>query len=276
MAKGYALKNDSGQVLDGNGNILLSVNFIPYAFHARDATSGKNYVAGGYDAPAADADLTQASLTVVVGDADAAEGAHAFIVSGGNGSTDGSDLVLTVSGTSITDAGVRTAADSEVIEATAEVSPLDTYFETTKKWIGLVTYTLSSTAGTAFSYTFNYGLAKYDDLGNRNFTVVGFEATGLANQNDSGFNVGLIHHKSTGWTYSAAAFVPGTGFITDMNSVYVTEKNLVDGKPFAFKLSPLSQAIVGNNGEGIIIQTDTASSNSVSYMNIRVDVMITS
>jgi len=267
---GYALTNENGEVVDGNGMILSGTSFREYNFHARDAAMGTNYVGGFYFAPAADADLTQASLTVTLGGSNTPIGAHAFIVSSGNGTTDGSDLVLTVSGTSITDGGVRATSDTEVIEATAETSPVNTYFETTKKWIGTVTFTLSSTGGTTFDYTFNYGVTKYDDFGNRNFTVTFFEATGLANANDAGFDVKLLHHKTTGWTYSAAAFDPAGTVITGMNATYVTEIDLDSGEQFAFKRTGLSTIVTGDNGEGIMIQVITGANNSVSYMNMSI------
>lgn len=243
-----------------------------FTYHARDAATGVNFSAGFYDSNVADANLTQASLTVTHGGADVPYGAHAFIVSGGNGTTDGSDLVLTVTGTSITDAGVRNAADSEVIEATAATSALDSYYETSKKWIGTITFTLSSTGGVTFNYDFNYGLAKYEDFGNRDFTVTDFEAVGLANANDAGFNVELMEHSATGWTFHATAFVPGNGVVVSMNTDYVTETDLDAGEQFSYKRSGLSTAISGSSGEGILVRVTTGTNNSVSYMDSHIGI----
>ncbi len=88
-----------------------------YFFTSPVGSSGTYYKAGFYDLVSADANLTQASTTVTLGSANHPYAAHAFIVSGGNGTTDGSDLVLTVSGTSITDAGVRATSDTQVVVA---------------------------------------------------------------------------------------------------------------------------------------------------------------
>lgn len=236
-----------------------------------DAGAAGEYFLGGYYAYATtDANLTNASTTVTHGGANVPYAAHAFIISGGNGSTDGSDLVLTVTGTSITDAGTRTAADSEVIEATAATSPVDTYFETTKKWLGTVTFTLSSTGGSTFSYDFNYGFAKYEDIGNVDFTITGFEAVGLAGANDGGFNIELLHHTATGWTYAATGFVAGGTVLLDMGSIYSTEQDIDNDQPFAFKRTGLSTAVSGSGSEGYVIRTTTGTNNAVSYLNAHV------
>lgn len=241
-----------------------------YTFAARTSSTGTYFLGGFYKFSAADANLTNLSLTVILGSVNHPYAAHAFIVSGGNGTTDGSDLVLTVTGTSITDSGTRTTGDSEVIEATAGDSALNSYFETTKKWIGQVTFTLSSTGGTTYSYDFNYGFAKYDDLYNNNFTIEDFELVGLANVSDSGFNVELLYHNSTGWTYSAAAFVAGNTPLVDINATHGAEKDLIAGEQFAFKDVGLSAHVIGSNGEGYLIRITQGANNSISYLNVHV------
>jgi len=278
----YALFSQYGavQLISDNANwqiITRTALQIPVlqnnAFTTQGIGNGTFYTAGFYRAPAADANLTNAAPTVAYGTAASAYGAHAFAVSGGNGSTDGSDLVLTVSGTSITDAGVRTTSDSEVIVATATSSALNTYYETTKKWLGPVTYTLTSTGGTTFNYDFNYGLAKYEDLGNRVFKITQFEVTGLAGATDAGFNVALLHHHSTGWTYSAAAFVPGDGAIVALATDYSTDRSLVNGEAFAYKRTGLSTLIDGSSNEGYIVRITTTVNNSIEMLNSSVGVL---
>ncbi len=248
--------------------------FKSFTFVARDAATGLSYSGGFYDVSSVDANLTQASLTVTLGTANNPYGAHVFAVAGGAGLTDGSDLILTVTGTSITDGGTRTTSDSEIVVATATSASTDDYFETSKKWIGQVVYTLSSTAGTAFSFDFNYGFAKYDDFGNRDFIITDFEAVGLGNKNDSGFNVELLHHQTTGWTYAATGFVPGSGAIVDMNSLYSTEQDIVNGEDFAVKRTGLTELINGANGEGALIRITTGVANSVSYMNSHIGAIL--
>ncbi len=245
-----------------------------YSFRSRDVATGKNYMAGFYSAPADDANLNAGGPTITLGGADHPYAAHAFIVSSGNGTTDGSDLVLTVSGTSITDAGVRQAADSEVIEPTCEVSATDTYFETIKKWIGTVTFTLTSAGGGTFSYTFNYGLCKYEDFGNRHFTLTDFEFVGLADANDSSFDIEVLHHKTAGWVYSAAAFVPGAAALYKQTTIHSTESDLDNGEPFAFKRFSLSDIIEGGSVEGILVRVTTGAAKSIAYMDCHIGVVI--
>jgi hypothetical protein len=260
-------------LIGGAGSLSASnIVYKSYDYSSRTGASGTEYVGGFYDYSAADANLTNAATTVNFGTANNPYAAHAFIVSGGNGSTDGSDLVLTVSGTSIDDAGTRTPADSEVIEPTAAVSAANTYFETTKKWLGQVTFTLSSTGGTTFSYDFNYGLCKYEDFGNRSFKVDEFEATGFCNATDTGFDLRLLHHKTTGWTYSAAAFAPTPTVVAAQTTVHGTESDLTAGEQFAFKRTGLDELVDGIGSEGIIIEVTTSTNNAISAMTCHVGV----
>ena len=238
-----------------------------YTFASRTAAAGEYFLGGYYDYDVADANLTNASTTVAHGSANHPYAAHAFVVLGGVGTTDGSDLVLTVSGTSITDAGVRTPADTQIIVADGTTVALDEYYETDKKWVGQVTYTLSSTGGTTFALDFNYGYAKYEDFNNSDVTLRGIEFVGLTNASDTAFNVEMIHHSDTGWTYSAAAFQAGNTPIADMNTDHGTEQDLTAGEQFAWKRATLSSDIQSSASEGLIIRVTTGTVNSVSYMN---------
>jgi hypothetical protein len=232
------------------------------------------YTAGFYEAPAADADLTQANLTQTLGTANKSEAAHAFLVASGAGVTDGSDLIITVTGISITDAGVRNATDSEVIVADATAMSTDEYFETTKKWLGQITYTLSSTAGTAYNATFNYGFAKYEDYGNRGFTVTDFEVVGLSGANDTDLDIILFHHHSTGWTYNAAAFVPGGTKICQMSTDHSTDDQIFSSEHFAYKRASLSTSVDGSGIEGVVVLVTSSANNAVEYANIHIGVTL--
>jgi hypothetical protein len=243
-----------------------------YGFTSQGVGADTYYVAGYYDAPAADANLTQASLTQTHGSANGCYAAHAFIVAALAGVTDGTDLILTVTGTSITDAGVRAAGDSEVIVADATAAALNTYYETTKKWIGQITFTLSSTAGTAYNFDFNYGFAKYEDFGNHNFTTLGFEIVGEAGATDATFNVTLYKHCSADWNYSAAAFSPTPTVIVDLQTVHNTEYSTISGDPFAFKRFPLSTTVSGSTSEGVIVKIVTGQNNTVQSSDIHIGV----
>ena len=226
------------------------------------------YAGGFYEAPAADADLTDGNLTQTLGTANKAEGAHAFLVASAVGTTDGSDLVITVTGISITDAGARNGSDSEVIVADATAMSTDEYFETTKKWLGQITYTLSSTAGGTYAATFNYGFAKYEDYGNRDFKLTDFEVCGFAGANDADFDIILYHHSSADWTYHATAFTPGGTIICQLTADYSTDDKLYSAEPFAYKRSGLATSVSGSGSEGIVVDIITTANNAVEYATI--------
>jgi hypothetical protein len=243
--------------------------FKSYTFVARDAASGENFQAGFYNYATAKATLTiGGTVTQTHGGDNVPYASHAFVVASGAG---GADLVLTVSGTSITDEGVRTTEDSQIIVADTDAASTNEYFETSKKWLGTITYTLTGSAG---EFTFNYGTCKYEDFGNRNFTVTDFESIGLANATDAGFEIELIHHKAIGWTYAASGFVAGTTPILSMNTIHSTEQDLDNGEPFAFKRFGLITIVNGEDSEGLIIRVTTGTNNSVSYMDTHIGVSI--
>jgi len=246
-----------------------SVSFKSYAI-ADLGNSGTHYAGGFYEAPAAHVVLTiGGAVTQTLGSAGEMKAAHAFCVASGAG---GTDLVLTVTGISIASDGTRNDSDSEVIVADADAATTDQYFETTKKWLGQVTFTLTGAAG---AFTFNYGFVKYEDFGNRDFTLTDFEMTLHGSANETGFDVQLLHHKATGWTYSAAAFEPGTGAVvsslTDNSS---TNDNFTSGDYAAYKRAGLTTAIMGNDGEGTIIRMITAVNNSVSHGTLHIGVTV--
>ncbi len=265
------------------GSMLVEITHDPgtvevhksYTFVARDVASGIAYQGGFYEAPAADTTLTQASLTQTLGSALVAYGAHAFLVAAGNGTTDGSDLVITITGTSIDENGVRNGGDSEVIDANADSSALNAYFETTKKWIGQITFTLSSTGGGTYSCDFNYGFCKYDDFGDVDYTLRTIECVGVCDSTDTGFNFELLHHKITGWTYHATAFVPGTTPLESWVDTYVTETKLLAGQPFAMKLTELTHVIAALAAtEGVLIRTTTSVNTAIAYMDAHITITV--
>ena len=246
--------------------------FKDYSFSSPSGGSGVYYVGGFYKYSAADANLNQGSTTVNLGTANIAYGAHAFLVAGAAGTASGGSgaVIITVTGTSITDAGARSAADSETIVSDITAMSTDEYFETTKKWIGQVTYTLDvgATGHTAYAADFNYGFVKYEDMGNIDFTVTQFEITGRAGANDASFNVKLYKHTSSGWTYDAAAFVPTPTTIVALQTDYNTEYQLANGEAFAYKRTGLSTAVTGSGSEGVIIEITTGANNAVENANI--------
>jgi hypothetical protein len=276
-----------GGIYQGGGKDFIRPGYVgarfltwkSFGYNSQESGAGDvDYLAGFYDAPTSDTTLTQASTTVDYGDTNQPYAAHAFIVSGGDGITDGSDLVLTVSGTSINDNAVRTVNDTQVIVADCTASTVNTYHETSKKWIGPMTFTLSSTGGTAFSYSFNYGFCKYEDFGNRDFLVTDFEMVGLAGANDTAFDIKLLHHDpDSPWTYAATGFdpEPQNETICDLQDDHVQEFELSNGDYFAYKRADLAHEVLGRrNDEGVIIKVTVGALRSVSFSDAHIGVVI--
>jgi hypothetical protein len=245
-------------------NIVPSIG-VYKSYSAAAFDSGAHYVGGFYNFSATAATLTiGGTVTQTFGAATQSNAAHAFIVASGAG---GVDLVLTVTGISINDAGGRNPADSEIIVADTDTATTNQYFETTKKWLGQITYTLTGAAG---SFVFNYGLVKYDDFGNRNFVVTDFEVTGLAAANEAGLDIELLHHESTAFVYSAGAFVPNATPLISLVGDHATDNQVDTADNFAYKRAGLALAIAGASNEGIIIRVTTSTNNSMAYMNFHV------
>lgn len=268
------------RVRDGEGNIFLrhQNETKSYNFNSPSGSSGIFYIAGFYDWPAADANLDEGSLTVTHGAANISYAAHAGLVAAAAGATDAGTVSIVVSGTSIDDDGTRSAADSETIVADITAMSTNAYYETVKKWLGTITYTLTGAGGAAtFNADFNYGFAKYEDFANQDFSVSSLECVGRAGANDTGFNIRLFHHNTADWTYSAAAFVPGptagdASELANMNTTHSTEKNLNSGDPFAYKRVDLNTDVDGDNGEGVVVEITTGANRAVEAMDVHIGV----
>ena len=232
---------------------------------------GVYYMGGFYHADDAHSVLTYGgTVTRTFGTNGRAYGAHAFIVASAAGTGTGS---IVVSGTSVTDAGVVTPADTETVVADVSALSTNCYHETEKKWIGQITYTLTG-AASGGTVTFNYGFSKYEDFGNIDFTALGFELTGVGGATDGDINFELMHHTSTGWTYHASAFAPGNSAIASLLDDYGTAGNdIVKDMPFAYKRIPLSVAVAGSGSEGLLIRVTTTTNNAIKNMNAHIGVI---
>ena len=173
------------------------------------------------------------------------------------------ELTIRVTGTSITDAGVRSAADAEDI-VIPDATGADAFFETTKKWIGQVTITVVS--GTAKPC--NYGWAKYWDNHNTDFRVTGLEATWLGGANDAAPDIQLLHHKATGWTFNAAAEPTPPTPIASMDTDHGAESQIVNGEVGAWKRSNLSVDVDGALSEGVIWKIVTSANRAIELGNL--------
>ncbi len=265
------------RLVNGDGNIFLGhvTAEQSYNFNSPQGSSGTFYIAGDYDWPSMDANLNQGSTTVTHGGATGAYASHAGLVAGGAGSASAGTVSIVVSGVSIDDDGNRNGSDSETIVADITAMTLNQYFETTKKWLGTVTYTLTPSAGGTFSADFNYGHVKYEDLGNTDFNVTLIEFVGRAGANDTGFNLRLIYHNSADWTYAASGFVPGptagdASELANMNTDYSTEQNLVNGDHFAYKRVNINQDVNGSDSEGLLVEITTSANRAVESMDCHI------
>jgi hypothetical protein len=235
--------------------------------------AGSHDMAGFISSPVTDATITVGGVaTQTYGSAGDLNGGHFFIVPDGPAS---GACVLTVTGDSITDAGVLTEGDSEIIVADGTAMVVDTYYETAKKWVGQVTITISGTASSAA--TFNYGLCKYEDFGNRDYVLTDAEFVARAGANESTFRLRLLHVQATGaFIYHATAFDPFAGATLDSNNVYTGYNNFSNGESFALKLSGLNETINGSGAEGVIVRLTHAVNNSIQYANLHLGVQFQS
>jgi hypothetical protein len=240
-----------------------------YNFTTQGIGAGTYWRGGYYDASTTSITLTQASLTQTYGTANNAYSAHPFIVCAGGGTTDAGVVGLRVTGTAIDDAGNLTTTDADTIITDITSCATNIYHEA-KKFVGTVTYELIIISGTptTYSFSFNYGYSKYEDVNNQNFYVTGIEAVGLAAATDNNFELEVLHHKPTGWTYAATGFEPGNGTIASMTTDLAPYDNLTNGIEFAWKRTNLNTYISGADSEGVIIKIVTGANNSVQSMDI--------
>lgn len=266
---------------DGDGEIHL-IHGGP-TFLTESATTqglGANpdvYLFGFYEFAAANPGLNQGGATQVFGDANVSHASHAFIVASGAGAAASGVVEIRVTGTSITDAGARTEGDNETLIADITTAGANTYYETSKKWLGAVTFELNITDGTPATYSLdlNYGLAKYEDAMGTDFTVTSVQATGLAGAADNDFNIQLHHHDPDGtWAYSAAAFTPfnAGNLIASLVTDHSTDDKLASGDHFAWKRTGLSIDVLGATTDGIIALIESSANNAVEYLNLRVGI----
>jgi len=257
-----------------------NIGVIQASFKSPSASTGSFHAFGFYEAPAAEAVLTNASAAQTLGSANNAYSANVFIVAKEAGAASGGSTgtaKITITGTSITTAGVRAAGDSEILVADVTALTTNQFVESAKMWIGQVTLTLATTGDrTTFNASFNYGLASVVHFWERAVVINQFEATGRAGATDTGFNIQLLKHSSAGWTYSAAAFVPGGTAILDMNVDANTEKNITSGKRFHYHRKGMTTAINGIAGlEGVIVRITTGANNAVESMDMRIQYSFT-
>lgn len=238
---------------DGSQWILLSegASEKAWAFTSPAGSSGSFFYGGYYDFAATDNDFAGGPT---FGSANSSYAAHFMIVLGAQ-TVD--ELTLRVTGTSINDNGVRSAGDTQDI-VIPNATVVDSYFETSKKWIGQVTITVI--AGTA--KTCNYGFCKYWDNNNSDYKITGVEAVWLAGANDANINIQLLHHKDTGWTFNVGAEPTFPTPLAALQTDHVTEYEAINGENGAWKRANLSTSVSGSVSEGAIFCVVTTANKA--------------
>jgi hypothetical protein len=236
------------------------------------------FFAGGFiEAPAADANLDQASPSQTYGTANQPYGAHAFVVCGAAGTTDAGVVGLRVTGDSITDDGTVTAADAETIIADITAVGTDEYYQTNKRWVGTVTFELFAVSGvpTTYALDVNYGLVKYETLADRPFILKTLDIYGQAGAAEAAPDIILKRHDSTGWTYSAAAFSPDGGTVLAQLTVDQVGVALGNGLNYAYKRTSLDTEINPDDQEGVLIWLVSPNdANALAVISINIGVQV--
>lgn len=224
-----------------------------WSFQTNETTQ---YVGGFYDFSGADDNF---SPSITFGAVGVSKAAHFMIVTGAS-TVD--ELTIRVSGTSITDTAVQTGSDSEDI-VIPSATPANSFFETSKKWNGQVT--VEAIAGTAVAC--NYGWNKYHDVGNTDFQVVGLECLWESDSSDSGSDIVLLHHKSSGWTFNPGADPTPPAPIAARSSDH-SGNNSHEIGPGAWKRTDLNILIAGSQSEGILFCV-TSGSTGIGTLSFR-------
>lgn len=246
----------------------ISRNFgaleISFPFTSPAGSSGTFYYDGFYKFASTDNDFNP---SVNFGTVNSAIGAHLFFVQAAGGAG-GTDTVIRITGTKITDAGVRTTG-ATVDVTIDDAGAAGTYYETPDKWIGQIA--IEKLSGP--DLLCNYGFVKYWDFKNSDFHVVGINATWFGGGNDSNANIILRHHKSTGWTYNVGSTPTPPTAITNMQTDYDTEVLIVNNENGAWKRDNLNTLVLGASDEGIILEFVTTANKTFELGNVLVTIL---
>jgi hypothetical protein len=224
-----------------------------WGFSTPSGASGVFWIGGFYDFFSGDDDFDPSPVTF--GTANSSYAAHFFVVLGANAVD---EITITITGTTIDDNGTRTTSDTATIVIPSDAVVND-YFETPEKWIGQIS--IQKTAGTA--KTCNYGFAKYWDNSNSDFIVTGLEATWLAGATDSGLDIQLHDHKTTGWTFNSGAEPDEPAPIASLVGDHSTEADAVNGEYGAWKRANLNTAVTGSGTGGTLIEVITTANRAI-------------
>jgi hypothetical protein len=269
---------------DTSGKVMVAVSRLSrndisksYPFTSTGVTAGTYWIGGFYDFADTSSALNQGATTQQYGTINIAKGAHAGVVPSAAGVVDTGQVGLRIVN-SIQDfenGDPQLAAQSGIITEDITTLTANDYFETLEKWSGVVTFELYVVSGspTAYSLTFNYGFAKYDDIQDRDYTIKGFEAKWQGNANST-LDIALIKHGVTGWVYAASGFIAGNGDICRKSANQQLAGDVGNNIDGAWKRVNLDTYIAGQSGlEGHIIQVITGANGTIQISNCHIDVV---
>jgi hypothetical protein len=243
-----------------------------YSFTSQGVGAGLYYKGGFYDWSSTSITLNQGSLTQIYGVVGKAYAGHVGIVPSGPGVVDTGQVGLRVTGIEDSETGVQVAGQTGVITEDITTLTVDVLAETLEKFSGQITLELYVVSGAPVNYslTFNYGYSKYEDMGNSDLTVTGVECVWQGKATDAGFDIALIHHKATGWTYAASGFLPGNGDIARKSVDQALAGSVVNNLDGAWKHINLNQFIEGSVNEGALFEIVTTQNNTIQTMDIHI------
>lgn len=244
-----------------------------YGFTSQGITAGTFYKGGFYDWNGTSVTLTNASLTQTYGTIGRTYTAHPGIVPQAVGTVDTGQVGIRVTGTLDSETGPQVASQTVVINDDITTLTANELAEATSHFSGQVTFELYTVSGapTTYSLTFNYGYSKYEDFQNRDVTITALECIWQGNANDSGFDIALLHHKATGWTYAASGFSPGNGYIARRSIDQAIEGDVVNGEDGSWKRESLDQFIDSNAAEGTLFEIITTNNNTIQTMELHLN-----
>jgi hypothetical protein len=241
-----------------------------YNWSNQSINAGTYYEAGFYETTTTDVTLGTLAATETFGVSDNGYEAHPWVVAGGAGTTDAGVVGLTITGTATFDDGTIEPGHIDTLITDITSVSTDDYFEG-EKFNGTVTYAFVTISGspTTASLTFNRGYAKYDDMWNQDFYIIGLECTWRGGQTDAtGFDIELLHHTNTGWTYAATGFIPGNGAIATRSIDQAGFLGVTLGSVGSWKRDNLNTFITGDNGGGLMFRITTGANSTIQNTNM--------
>ena len=237
---------------------------IADSFSSQGTGAGTFYAFGHYDWSATDANLTQALTSVSYGVANRTQAAHIGIVPAAAGVVDTGQVGLRVTGILDSEISAQQSGQTAIITEDITTLTADTMIECSGKFSGNVTIELYVVSGSPVNYSldFNYGFSKYSDFFNNDASLVGFSARWWGDANDNNMEIEVIHHKPSGWTYSAAGFVPGATPIVKRSDRQQLAGHVDLGAGGAWKVTNINQFLESGGAEGVIVRVTTTASNT--------------